>query len=174
MRRIAPCLAVLVLTLLAATSYAADPLPNTAPLTADGDLAAKMVEGIDRFLLAQTEGSILRREAHWKRDGSTPDAYRKSVEPNRKRLARILGVVEERVKFDAPELIATTRHSSLVGRSPAFEVHAVRWPVIGGIYGEGLLLTPTGRKPVADVVAIPDADQTPEQLVGLLPGVRTE
>src|SRR5262249_15239669 len=41
-------------------------------------------------------------------------------------------------------------------------------------HGEGLLLVPTKQKKVADVVAIPDADQTPEQLAGLVEGVPPE
>src|SRR5947208_1562889 len=43
-----------------------------------------------------------------------------------------------------------------------------------GVAGEGLLLKPTGRAPAADVVAIPDADQTPEMIAGLVPGVPAE
>src|SRR5262249_39227107 len=39
-----------------------------------------------------------------------------------------------------------------------------------GVDAEGLLLEPKG-KPLACVVALPDADQTPEMLVGLAPGV---
>ena len=46
----------------------------------------------------------------------------------------------------------------------------MRWPAFGDVHGEGLLLVPTGRKPVADVVAMPDADQTPEMLAGLVAG----
>ena len=41
------------------------------------------------------------------------------------------------------------------------------------VYGEGLLLQPKS-KPVANIIAIPDADQQPEQLVGLLPGIPVE
>ena len=37
-----------------------------------------------------------------------------------------------------------------------------------------LLLAPTGRAPVADVVAIPDCNNTPEQLVGLSAGIPEE
>ena len=69
---------------------------------------------------------------------------------------------------------AAHRKRALVGRGEGFEVFAVRWPVVRGIEGEGLLLVPTGRKPIADCVAIPDADQTPEMLVGLVPGVPPE
>jgi hypothetical protein len=56
-------------------------------------------------------------------------------------------------------------------------VYAVRWPVLGpvladygGLSAEGLLLQPE-QEPVARIVAIPDADWSPEMLAGLLPGV---
>src|SRR5207249_3792718 len=52
-----------------------------------------------------------------------------------------------------------------------YEVFAIRWPVIGDVHGEGLLVVPT-RKKIADVVAIPDADETPEQLLGLMEGTK--
>ena len=42
-----------------------------------------------------------------------------------------------------------------------------------GVYGEGLFLEPKGR-PIACMVAIPDADQTPEMLTGLAPGLAPE
>ena len=42
--------------------------------------------------------------------------------------------------------------------------------MLDGVSGEGLLLQPAGT-PRAYVIAIPDADQTPEQIVGLAPGV---
>ena len=52
-------------------------------------------------------------------------------------------------------------------------VHAVRWPVLKGVYGEGLMLQPTDAIR-ARVVAIPDADQTPEQLAGIAPGIEPQ
>src|SRR5207302_8564777 len=54
-----------------------------------------------------------------------------------------------------------------------YKVYAGRWPVFEGVDAEGLLLEPKG-KPLACVVAIPDADWTPEMLVGLAPGVPKE
>jgi dienelactone hydrolase len=60
---------------------------------------------------------------------------------------------------------------ALVGKGTRFEVFVVRWPAFGDVSGEGLLLVPKGIDRVADVVAIPDCNQTPEQLVGLEPGV---
>ena len=96
------------------------------------------------------------------------------MEPNRRRLARIIGVRDERVGFDAPRLIGTTDQPALVGRGESYNVYAVRWPAFGDVHGEGLLLVPTKGTPVADVVAIPDADQSPEMLAGLIEGVRTD
>jgi dienelactone hydrolase len=133
-----------------------------------------MVDGVDRFLLKQLEASILLREQHWQRDLTSPKQYAASLEPNRRRLAHILGVRDPRTEFDAPQLIATTRERPLAGQGQGFDVLAVRWPVFGHIEGEGLLLVPRDRAPVADVVALPDADQTPEQLVGLAEGIPPE
>jgi hypothetical protein len=41
------------------------------------------------------------------------------------------------------------------------------------VYGEGLWLRPK-REPRVRIVALPDADQTPEMLVGLSPGLAPE
>jgi dienelactone hydrolase len=158
---------------LAQQKVTGDPLPGTERLTMEGDIAAQMVAGIDKFLLRELELSVERREKSWKRDFSSPEAYNKSIEPNRQRLKKILGVVDERVPFDAPELVATTKQSGLVGRGENYEIFAVRWPAVRQVYGEGLLLVPKGEK-VADIIAIPDADQTPEQICGLAEGVPPE
>src|SRR5205809_408963 len=61
--------------------------------------------------------------------------------------------------------------AALVGKSAAFQAYAVRWRAFGDVYGEGLLLKPIGVEPVADVVAISDADQTPEMIAGLHEGL---
>jgi dienelactone hydrolase len=164
----------LLLLGLASLSSGAEPLKGTQPLTADGDLASQMVEGIDRFLLEQIEQATAKRSRHWKRDSSSPSTYNASIEPNRAHLRKIIGAQGQRVEFDALELIATTEQPALVGRGEGFEVYAVRWPVLPGVHGEGLLLTPVGREPAGDAICLPDADQTPEMLVGLTPGIAAE
>ncbi len=150
------------------------PLPGTQPLTFQGDPADVMVAGIDRFLLKEIDQAVERRARHWHRDTSSPETYEKSVAPNRERLRQIIGVVDERPRTPVMEYVATTKQPALVGKGDGFEVFAVRWRAFGNVDGEGLLLVPTGGKPVADVVAIPDADQLPEQLAGLLPGIPPE
>ncbi|MCH7725274.1 MAG: dienelactone hydrolase family protein [Planctomycetes bacterium] len=160
-------------------SKTGEPLAGTKPLMLDGDLASHLVAGVDKFLLRELEKSIERRAPFWKRDSSSPEAYNKSIEPNRKRLAHMLGVRDTRVPFDAPEFIATTKQSALVGKGDGYNIFAIRWPVLSDpdpgrdvvtIHGEGLLLVPTKRKPVADVIAIPNGEQTPEQIAGLQEG----
>lgn len=167
-------LRTLLLTLFAATgTVRAEPLPNTKALEEKGDLAAIMVEGIGKYLDRELTASVEKRKQYWKIDTSSPEAYAKSVAPNRERLKKILGVVDERVKFTDIEYVGGPSTPSLVAETDLYKVYAIRWPVLPGVDGEGLLLEPKG-KVVAQVVAIPDADWTPEQLVGLAPGVPKE
>lgn len=157
----------------AADETAPDRLPETAPLDWEGDIAARLVDGVDRFLLREIANSIEARQKHWSRDLSSPQAYAASLAPQRKRLAHILGVRDARVDFPAPSLLATTESPALVGKGENYEVFAVRWPAFGDVTGEGLLLVPKGNAK-ASVVAIPDADLTPEQIAGLAEGVAPE
>ncbi len=71
---------VLVLFLLTGTCFCdglpaakdVSPLPGTKPLTMTGDIASQLVEGVDRFLLAEIGESIERRGQHWNRNTSSP------------------------------------------------------------------------------------------------------
>jgi dienelactone hydrolase len=137
-------------------------------------MASRIVSGVDRFLLRELDESVERRAALWKRDFSSRAAYESSVEAKRKSLARIVGARDPRVAFEDLELVASTSQPALVGRAPGFDAYAARWPAIGDVHGEGLLLVPRGREKVADIVALPDADQLPEQIAGLEPGVPPE
>ncbi len=154
--------------------FAQAQFPNTKPLTMKGDITSQLVDGADRFLLSRLKQSINQRGTFWKRDVSSAAAYEKSIASNRKALARMLGVVDERIPFEAPRLIATTKQSALIAEGETYNAYAIKWPVVGGIHGEGVLLVPKKGHAACDVIAIPDADQTPEQLCGLMPGVPKE
>jgi hypothetical protein len=95
--------------LLAASLLAADTLPNTHPLTVEGDIASQMIDTIDRFLLKELDKSVERRSAFWKRDFSSEQAYSLSIEPNRAHLAHILGARDERPGSDAVAIRAGRR-----------------------------------------------------------------
>ncbi|QDU27782.1 Alpha/beta hydrolase family protein [Anatilimnocola aggregata] len=151
-----------------------EPLAGSKRLELQGDIAAQMVAGIDRFLLKQLAAAPAGRERRWGPEFDTTGHYIRTIEPFRQRLAHILGVRDERTKFAAPELIATTEQPAKIATGKKFEVFRVRWPTVRGIQAEGLLLVPLDKKFVADIVAIPSAEQTPEQLCGLSEGIAPE
>ena len=149
-------------------------LPGTRPLVRTGDIASELVAGVDRFLLKQIEGSTPSREKHWKRDFASSAAYEASVEPNRKRLAHILGVREPLASFDSVALTDGVGFTVAEAATEPFTLRNIRWPAFADVTGEGLEavpLKPDGSSSLATIVVIPDADQTPEQLFGMMPGL---
>lgn len=138
-------------------------LPGTIPLTVDGDLADQMMDGLHRFIDHKIANAIERRELLWKRDTSSVDAYEKSIAANRQQLRKIIGLVDPRV---APHLerIAEDDKSAMIAERPQGRVFRVRWSVLDGVTAEGLLIEPL-QAPVAHTILLPDASQTPEDLV---------
>ena len=144
------------------TVQAADqePLAGTKKLMLQGDIASQLIDGVDHFLLRKLDESIEKRARHWKRDFSSAEAYAKSIEPNRKRLAHILGIRDARRQL----LVSVPEIYSWAGLSPEpleheqIQVHAVRWHAFGDVKARGVLLTPKGREPVADLILVRDID----------------
>src|SRR5262245_12905947 len=91
-----PVLTVVVLLGLAAP-LPAEPLPDTQPLTTEGDLAVQMVAGIDKYLMRELAAAAEKRKEFWKIDASSLKANAVSVEPNREHLRKMLGVVDPRL-----------------------------------------------------------------------------
>ena len=159
---------------LAATSSAeTDTLPGTNPLTMEGDLAAKMVASLDEFVARAVVGSVESRQQLWNRDYRSHGAYADSIAPNRERFRGYIGCVDERIPVDALHYIATTAQAAEIAKTEGYTVSAVWWQVFDDVDGEGLLLEPEGE-PIAQVIALPDADWTPEILVGLADGIPQE
>jgi len=141
-------------------------LPGTRPLEMTGDLAAQMVAGLREFMLRQIDDPAASRAQLWQRNSASPEASALA----RERLRTCIGAVDPRVSFEGIELVGTTATPARVAEARGYEVFAVRWPVLEGVDAEGLMLRPKGD-PMAKVVAIPDADCSPEMLVGLVPGL---
>lgn len=156
-----PPLAILLLLLTTASITSAQTiLPGTKPFAFEGDPAAAMVDSIHNFLLRETAATAERRAEFQKSDIAT----------RRENFRKIIGAVDPRVPFTDLPLTATTAVPAEVARGKGYRVLAVRWPVFDDVDAEGLLLQPDGP-PKARIVAIPDADWSPEMLVGLAPGV---
>ncbi len=61
--------------LLCSGGLAQDHLPGTTSLDWQGDLASRMVAGVDRFLRRKLDESIKTRPRYWQRDFSSREKY---------------------------------------------------------------------------------------------------
>jgi len=115
-----------------------------------------MVEGIHSFLDRETQLSLERRSAH-------------HAPPDRESFRRIIGAVDRRVPAIQPRIDPAAITAPEIARSRRYRVYAVTWRVFDDVDAEGLLLLPEGEIK-ARIVAIPDADSTPEIAAGLARG----
>ncbi len=146
-------------------------LPGTEPLDWSGDIASRMIDAIDTFLLRQTEHTAKIRQQAWESVFS-PDRWPSDwLQLKRERLAQILGVKDPRVSPVQMSILSPPGQTQPVAEGPGYDVYAVSWDVFADLKAEGLLLCPKHNEPKACVVAIPDADVSPEALIGLEPGV---
>ena len=140
-----------------------DVLPGTQKLVLEEPLDVVMVRGISEFAEQEISLSRDRREAHWHRDYSSPEAYEKSIAPNRERLRTYIGAVDERVK-DAPVF------EVVVGNyGPDSKSGETRQDVLDGVSVSTIV--PNGDKAI---IFIPDAGYDAEMSIGELPGLPPE
>ena len=134
----------------------------------EGDLAAQMVEVLDGYVSRAVANSVEGREGLWNRDYSSHNAYTESVEPNRARLQKRIGCLDPRLPIEELTYIATTKTAARLTEDENYTVSRVRWQVFEEVEGEGLLLEPKQNVPItAQIVALPDADWTPETIAGI-------
>ena len=140
-------------------------LPNTTLLDA-GDLGTKMVSGIGTWLDAKTlENQTSRNEkflSNAKKDSLDP----KVLEQKKQTLKKILGIIDSPQSTEDLELLETLNKPALIFENKQYKILKIRWQVIEGLHGEGLLIEPKG-KPIAQIVAIPPPDIIPESFCGL-------
>ena len=139
-----------------------DVLPGTQKLVLDEPLDVVMVRGISEFAEQEIALSRDRREAHWHRDYSSPEAYEKSIAPNRERLRTYIGAVDERVK-DAPTLYEpSSRHgNSIIGGNQ------LRVDVFENVSVE--IVTAGRSLSSSRVILVTDPESDPEEYLGGLP-----
>lgn len=158
----------------------ADYIPSTNPIEENVDWE-NIIDGVRKFHEDRLMALKPLRERYWNRDLSSPDSYNASIELNRQNFRTIIGAVDER----EPVLVS---EMSNVAETTSYIVSEIQWTVLKEvtprpalqdwpqldvpkkIFGEGLLLEPK-EKSKGFVIAIPDADQDPESLVGLKEGV---
>ena len=150
------------------------------------DVATKMLNGAHQFIDEKIEQSIVDRPKFWQRDFTSRQAYEKSVEPNRRKFMKYIGVEDksepltnynvglpDKNPFALMQKISVNDDTEIIAETSGYRVYQVRWPVLNRVWGEGLLVQPKS-KPLGNIIALPDADQTPEQLMGLSRGIPKE
>ncbi len=163
----------LLIAIPAAAAERLETLPQTRPLDwEESDLSSRLIDGAHRFIERKIAESVPKRSQFWARDVSSPAAYARSVQPNRERFQTIIGAVDPRLPARM-ERFGDDVQPALVAETSRYRVFQVRWPVLDGLFGSGLLVQPKGQ-PVAYAVVLPDADQTPEQSMGLASGMQRE
>jgi dienelactone hydrolase len=158
------------------SDYTGDYIPFTSLLENDVQWE-DIIDGIRLFYEKRVDAIKPERERYWNRDFSTSEAYIASIEPNRANFRSIIGAVDDREPVNMEKL-------ARIAETDKYVVYEVRWSVLkkviprpalqdwpeldvpGKIFGEGLLLETKG-KTRGYTIAIPDAGQNPEDLVGL-------
>ncbi|MCX7178324.1 MAG: dienelactone hydrolase family protein, partial [Proteobacteria bacterium] len=122
------------------------------------------MEGAHRFIETRLDAAD-RKRAELVLDEAKCETLRSD-------LRTILGVVDARLTTRL-EQFGDTRNPALVSQSKTAGVYQVRWPVLENVWGEGLWVQ-QHENPRGYCVVVPDADQTPEQLLGLSAGLPPE
>ena len=143
-------------------------LEGTEALTLEQDLATQMVEDLDNYVSRAIVSSKENRESLWIRNYSSHAAYTESIQPNRERFIKQIGCIDERLPITSLSYVTTTNSPVVIGQGMNYTVSRVRWQVFDEVEGEGLLLEPVdNQSAIAQVIAIPDADWTPEMITGI-------
>src|SRR5260221_5600308 len=97
MRRLSSLLAI-VLTMNVSGFAAGEKraFPGTELLTWDGDIASRMVDGVDKFLLREIDKSVERRARYWKSRFVSPVAFKQTIESQSMTLAKMVWVLDAR------------------------------------------------------------------------------
>ncbi len=147
-------------------------LSGTRPLRVPDDPAREILRMARRFLQAKLDAASAARCQRWSDRLQKAAARNELLESLRGELRHILGLRDPRPQPPRPPLVVQPLgQPAPLARHAAFDVFEVRWPAFGRVDGHGLLLEPHDRAAVATVLLVPDADQHPEQLVGLMPGL---
>jgi len=148
-------------------------LPQTAPLDwPEEDLSTRLMDDAHQFVEKQIATAAETRGRFWKFDRSSAAAWEAALLENRERLREICGVVETRLP-PRMERFGDDSSPALVAQTRLYRVFQVRWSVHAGLSAEGLLVQPLAEA-TGHVVVVPDCNQTPEQLLGLAPGLPAE
>ncbi|MEE2808744.1 MAG: hypothetical protein VYB73_05480 [Verrucomicrobiota bacterium] len=125
------------------SSYA-NPLKGTSALNWEGDIASKLVDTADAFLLKKIDQAVAKRNAETKARNDI------TLPQERKKLKHIIGVRDERAKGSE---ILTGR---IIHEVPEYSIKNFQLQAFGGVSVEGLLIEPENAE--FTTIYIPDPE----------------
>lgn len=168
------------------------PLDGTQRLSTTSDIASDLVDGVDRFLLKHITASVSQRKELWPApakeglsNSESVAAYLEAIQGLRSDYGRRIGLVD--VRKEPTEWVlesaltpvtlergfeSRTVVNMISALDDGVRIEKVRWSVLDGWDGCGLLLIPKEIR--FGAVLIPDAGQTPEQLCGAGPDANSD
>jgi dienelactone hydrolase len=119
---------------------------------------------VRNYFLKQIAATPAKREKLWQPDFSSRSAYESSVSEHRQHLRKMLGLVE--VNPQKAEV-------AILAESGGVRVEEVKIALDGDFAAQALVFLPenSGRK--AALIAIPQADESPEEFAGIAEGMTT-
>ena len=148
-------------------------LPGTTQLVwPESELPDRLMDGAHKFVERKIVDAAKNRHRFWPANNASAEAWQKAADENRAELRTIIGAVDKRLPPQI-EYFGNTAEEVTAYSGVGFHVAQVRWPVLDGVWGEGLLVSPD-KKAIASAIVVPDADQTPEQLLGMTDGIPDE
>lgn len=128
-----------VFLFIACPSYIhAKELHGTKALTWKGDIASKMIDTADQFLLQKIDQSIQRRK-------------KSSDKPDREKLKNIIGVRDQRIRN--PKVFL----SDILKNEPEYSIRLFKIQAFGSVSVEGFLIEPKGYKETTIFISDPDS-----------------
>lgn len=118
------------------------------------------VAQLERYLRSEIDRAEQRRREAWRRDFSSPEAYQRSVAPNRERFIAMLGGLPQKT-----ELAVREEPIGLVGNHRATRI---RLSLTEGVEVYGIVLRPPGAGPFPAVIAQHGLGGSPELVCGLV------
>jgi len=121
-----------------------------------------MMDGLHTFIESKARAGRQKRLRHWQAIPLRRQTYEKSVHATPPAVAAGARVVDP-VSAVADGTFGDDDHPALVAEPNTTGLIRVPLALTRGVWGEGLLLELTGKPPPHALVALTDADQTPEQ-----------
>ena len=119
---------------------------------------------IEQYFLKEIAATPAKRDQLWQPNFSSRSAYESSLNEHRRHLRKMLGLIE--LSPGKPEV-------KVLQESGSLRIEEVKIALDGDFGVNALVFLPEGSNRKAAVIAIPDADQSPEDFAGIAEGMTT-